>query len=92
LFAGEFEPTLTPSTKSLRAILDEIAYQDPKATNLLIDSLAENIGVTEMPSHVNQKVNDHTVECRMPPIFGPPRNFSNSVEFKSLKRGVSVFG
>jgi ABC-type nitrate/sulfonate/bicarbonate transport system substrate-binding protein len=43
LFASEFEPTLTPSTKSLRAILDEIAYQDPKAANLLVDSLTENV-------------------------------------------------
>jgi NitT/TauT family transport system substrate-binding protein len=42
-FAGQFEPTLTPSMNSLRAILDEIAHQDSRAQQIQIDSLTEDL-------------------------------------------------
>jgi len=43
LFAGSFEPTLTPSLRSLGSILDEVALQDPRAKNITAESLVENL-------------------------------------------------
>jgi len=60
------------------------------AANAAVDPLAENVGVTGVPGHINQEVNDHTVECGMPPALRPPRNLSNSVEFKRLESGIGV--
>lgn len=52
-FASQFEPTLEPSPQSLRAILREIAYQDPGAADLPIDSLMENVLSTKGVSGQN---------------------------------------
>ena len=60
--------------------------------NAAVDPLAENVGVTGMAGHLDQQVNDHTVECGMPPVFRPPRNLSNGVEFKRLERRITVIG
>ena len=43
LFAEHFEPTLTPSLRSLDSILGEVALQDPRASNVKAESLVENL-------------------------------------------------
>jgi len=43
LFAESFEPTLTPSLRSLNSILEEVALQDPRARNVKAESLVENV-------------------------------------------------
>ena len=43
LFAASFEPTLTPSLRSLNSILEEVALQDPRARNVKAESLVENL-------------------------------------------------
>ena len=47
LFANSFEPTLTPSLRSLNSILGEVALQDPRAKNVTAESLVENLLRTE---------------------------------------------
>jgi len=43
LFAAEFEPSLTPSTGSIRSILGEVALQDHRASDLKPADLVENL-------------------------------------------------
>ena len=43
LFAGLFEPTLTPSIDSLEVILREAALQDPRAREVKAESLVERL-------------------------------------------------
>jgi ABC-type nitrate/sulfonate/bicarbonate transport system substrate-binding protein len=43
LFAAEFEPTLTPSLKSIQSILNEVALQDPRARSIKPADLVENL-------------------------------------------------
>lgn len=43
LFAAEFEPTLAPSMISLESILNEVALQDRRASNLKPADLVENL-------------------------------------------------
>jgi ABC-type nitrate/sulfonate/bicarbonate transport system substrate-binding protein len=43
LFADSFEPALTPALSSIRAILDEVALQDPRAGALDPASLVANV-------------------------------------------------
>ncbi len=42
LFANRFEPTLTPSLRSLNSILAEVGLQDPRAKNFKAESLLDN--------------------------------------------------
>jgi ABC-type nitrate/sulfonate/bicarbonate transport system substrate-binding protein len=43
VFAGIFEPTLTPSLSSLAEILQEVALQDPRAQDLTPASLVQTV-------------------------------------------------
>ncbi|MGB7948921.1 MAG: hypothetical protein WCH75_14645, partial [Candidatus Binatia bacterium] len=43
LFAAEFEPSLTPSMKSISSILREVALQDSRANDLKPGDLVENL-------------------------------------------------
>jgi ABC-type nitrate/sulfonate/bicarbonate transport system substrate-binding protein len=43
IFAELFEPTLTTSLSSLRAVIDEVGLQDSRANNLRPSSIVENI-------------------------------------------------
>ncbi len=43
VFAELFEPTLIPSMNSVRAVLDEVALQDPRAKELPLSLLVENL-------------------------------------------------
>jgi ABC-type nitrate/sulfonate/bicarbonate transport system substrate-binding protein len=43
LFAGLFEPTLSPSLASIESILDEVALQDPQARNIRPSALLEKL-------------------------------------------------
>ncbi len=43
LFAKRFEPTLTPSMRSISSILGEVGLQDPRAREIKAASLVENI-------------------------------------------------
>jgi hypothetical protein len=43
VFSELFEPSLTPSSSSLKQILEEVALQDPKAKDLSVTSLVENV-------------------------------------------------
>jgi len=43
LFAAEFEPSLTPSTGSIRSLLGEVALQDHRASDLKPADLVENL-------------------------------------------------
>jgi ABC-type nitrate/sulfonate/bicarbonate transport system substrate-binding protein len=43
LFAGHFEPTLTPSLSSISSILNEVALQDPRAKEVTAASIVEKL-------------------------------------------------
>lgn len=43
LFAAEFEPTLTPSLRSISSILNEVALQDPRAKTIVAASIVEKL-------------------------------------------------
>ena len=43
LFAGRFEPTLTPSLSSISSMLNEVALQDPRAKEVTAGSIVEKL-------------------------------------------------
>lgn len=43
LFAREFDPSLVPSSKSIQAILEEVALQDSRAREIKAGALVENL-------------------------------------------------